>query len=31
MSGNLKTFRLALLVLFTLFVGSLSAQTTKEM
>lgn len=29
MSGNLKTFRLALLVLFTLFVGSLSAQTIK--
>lgn len=29
MSGNLKTFRLALLVLFTFFVGSLSAQTIK--
>lgn len=29
MFGNLKTFRLALLVLFTLFVGSLSAQTIK--
>lgn len=29
MSGNLKTFRLALLALFTLFVGSLSAQTIK--
>lgn len=29
MSGNLKTFRLALVALFTLIVGSLSAQTIK--
>ena len=29
MSGNLKTFRIALAVLFTLIVGSLSAQTVK--
>ena len=29
MSGNLKTFRLALVALFTLIVGSLSAQTVK--
>lgn len=29
MSGNLKTFRIALLVLFTFIVGSLSAQTVK--
>lgn len=29
MSGNLKTFRLALLALFTIFVSSLSAQTIK--
>lgn len=29
MSGNLKTFRFALLVLFTMIVGSLSAQTIK--
>ena len=29
MSGNIKTFRLALLVLFTLICGSLSAQTIK--
>ena len=29
MSGNFKVFRLALMVLFTFFVGSLSAQTVK--
>lgn len=29
MSGNLKTFRLALVVLFTLIVGGISAQTVK--
>ena len=29
MSGNLKTFRIALAVLFTFIVGSLSAQTVK--
>ena len=29
MSGNLKTFRIALLLLFTMIVGSLSAQTIK--
>lgn len=29
MSGNLKTFRIVLLCLFTLFVGSISAQTIK--
>lgn len=29
MSGNLKLFRIALLVLFTFVVGGLSAQTIK--